>query len=153
MCSTQASPLCLPPNYRDGSLRHFSQLGRSSERPFNGNDNLIENLRFADRQLAERAAIQFDVGQLQAVNESRIGHATHGDSRIQASDPQRSQIALLQATIIVGVNAPFDDVLNDGSPKTTTTTNAAFGLFENSFLFAMADGTRLNTHDRLSSPS
>ena len=64
----------------------------------------LEARGLVDGQLGEHAAINLNTGQVQALDETVVGHALCAGSSVDALDPQATEIALLRLAVTVGVH-------------------------------------------------
>ena len=71
------------------ALRHLDQRG--------------ERLRIGDGQLGQHAAVHFDLGQLEALDEPVVSHALGPDRGVDPLDPQPPERALAVLAVPVGV--------------------------------------------------
>ena len=88
-------------------LTECSGLGRIHV----GGQSLLRNLNksveggdIVDGQLGEHAAINLNTGQVQALDETVVGHALCAGSSVDALDPQATEVALLRLAVTVGVH-------------------------------------------------
>ena len=73
-----------------------------------------ECVGLGDRQIAQHLAVDSNLSLAEAVDKSAIGQPMVTDGSVDALDPEGAEIALLDATIAVGVLASlFDGLLGD----------------------------------------
>src|SRR5699024_4422638 len=62
-----------------------------------------EGSEVADGQLGEDLAVDIDLSQAQAVDETVVGDVVHASGSVDALDPQLAELRLASATVAVGV--------------------------------------------------
>ncbi len=77
-------------------------------------DQHAERFGLGDREIAQHLAVNGNLSLAEAVDKSAIGQSVVADGSVDTLDPQGAEIALLDATIAVGVLAGlFDGLLGD----------------------------------------
>src|SRR5579863_4482095 len=106
----------------------------------------LKRLRLARRQVGEHLAVELDIRALQAVDELRIGQAAFARAGIDALNPERAEIALLDATVAIGIAQPFLDLLDRDAEARFRT--AAIALRELQYLLVTGTPRHAALHMR-----
>jgi hypothetical protein len=94
---------------------------------------LVESLGLVHGQICEDFTIEFDVLQLEFVDELGISDPVFADCGVDTYDPEAAVFALLQLTTNVGVSKTFfNDVFRDGIDILAFAV-VSFGLVEDAF--------------------
>nr|CAI0340404.1 hypothetical protein SHINE37_44273 [Rhizobiaceae bacterium] len=80
---------------RAGILEVFQRL-------LGGCDERAERCGLMDRHVGQNLAVDFDAGLVEAVDEAAIGQAVLADGSVDALDPERAEIALVDLAVAVG---------------------------------------------------
>jgi hypothetical protein len=94
-----------------------------------------------NRQISQNTAVQVDVGFFQAGNQLAVSQAFSPGLRIDADNPQRTEVALFRPAVAVSVLTGFDNSLLGNPEYARTRTIVAFSGFQYFFVAP----TRLNT--------
>src|SRR5690606_7432041 len=95
-----------------GSVGRFTSGSSSFGLVVLGDDHeSLEGGDVVDGELGEHLAVNLDAGVLQAVHEAVVGHALGAGRGVDALDPQAAEVALLGATVAVGVGHRVEDLL------------------------------------------
>src|SRR5687768_6712359 len=93
----------------------------------------IEHRRIADRQLAEHLAIQLNASLGERGDEAVVVHAALLESRVQARDPQRAEVALLLPAIAIRVSIGAVSEFEGLAVNRSRAGAKSAGAFEDSF--------------------
>ena len=102
---------------REGSLGGFHELG--------------EGRLLVQREIGEHLTVDFHVGLMQAIHEPAIGHAMIPCPSVNTLDPERPEMALLLATVPVGVLPGLGDRLHGGADVAAPGTVVALCSLQN----------------------
>src|SRR5579871_5677710 len=91
----------------------------------------LKGLRLARRQVGEHFSVELDIGALQAVDELRIGQAAFARAGIDALNPKRAEIALLDAAVAIGIAQPLLDLLDRDAKARFRAPAIALGELQN----------------------
>ena len=81
-------------------------------------------------QVGENLAVQLDASLLQAVHKHGVGQAVHASSSVDAGDPETTNLALLVATIAIGVLERVLDLLFSSTIGTGLCAIVTLGALE-----------------------
>jgi hypothetical protein len=84
-----------------------------------------------DRHVGENLAVDFDAGLVQAVDEAAIGQAEFADSGVDALDPERTEVALVDLAVAVSVLLRAIDSSLGGADGVLATAVKALGGLQN----------------------
>src|SRR5204863_461662 len=99
--------------------------------------DLVESRLVANGEVREHLAIDVDVGALQARHERAVAHAELAHRGVDASDPQRPELAFLLPAVAIGVLPRFHQRLLRDPVDVLAPAAEALRLFED-FLVARA---------------
>src|SRR5690606_7710209 len=94
-------------------------------------DDRLEGAAFVHREVRHDLAVELDAGELHAVHELRVGQALCANRRIDALDPQRAEVPLLNLAVAVGILPGLLDRLTGDADGILAATAIALGLVEN----------------------
>ena len=94
-------------------------------------DDGCESSRFPDRQIGEDLTVDLDPGALHAGDELGIGQAVLAGAGIDTLDPQTAEIALLGATVAIGVLQALFDLFQSNAVVVIGASPVALGELEN----------------------
>src|SRR5688572_8709078 len=100
--------------------------------------------RVVHGDVRQHLAVEGDAGLQQAVHETAVAHAVDAGSRIDAGDPQRTEIALLLLATDVGVLQGLRDRLLGDAEDLATGVVVALGLLQD---FLVSTAGRHTTFD------
>src|SRR3546814_579262 len=66
-------------------------------------DDCLERFRLVHSDIGQHLAVQFDAGQLQAMHELAVGQTFHADGGVDALDPERAEVPLLNLAVAISV--------------------------------------------------
>src|SRR5688572_3416195 len=101
--------------------------------------------RVVHGDVRQHLAVEGDAGLQQAVHETAVAHAVDAGSRIDAGDPQRTEIALLLLATDVGVLQCLRDRLLGDAEDLATGVVVALGLLQDFLVTATRRNTTLNS--------
>ena len=105
-------------------------------------DDFGEGGGFVDGEVGEDFAVKLDTFFLHAANQLAVAGVVFASGVVDASDPERAQVALTVATITIGVAEGFDDALLGHTIAAGAIMLHAFGGLEDLFvLFAGWDAS------------
>ena len=142
-----------------GELTHAARLSDSLVTQYRNSDlsggghfglgnlqKLVEDLRLKNGQLAERFAVQLDVGAGKPVNEPGIAHATAAAGGCDSGNPQSANLPFMDATVAIGIRTRADDCLLDRSDQIAPGTIITACLFEQTLLRSSPGDAASNSH-------
>ena len=92
-----------------------------------GHDNDLKAARIVDRHLRELLAIEFDIGQVQTVDELAVTDAVQTSRCVESGDPQAAEIAASATTVTLSKPACSHQVFLGGPVKPTTAADVSLG--------------------------
>src|SRR3954451_10874207 len=112
------------------------------QRGLRGGDELTERRRLAHREVGKHLAVEVDVGRLQAGDESRVRDAVLATRRVDAHDPQATELAFARPAVAVRVLERVHHLLVRLAEVTSARARVALRLFEDRpAVLLAADGT------------
>jgi len=99
-----------------------------SESGFSLFSDSAESSRIMNSNIGQHLAVQVDLGSFQSVNKSAVGQAMQTSRRINARNPQSTELALTLATVTISILTGFDYSLFGGTVKLATGTVVTFGF-------------------------
>src|SRR5690606_4014725 len=132
---TLAFPLLISSAHAMHAQRTLRQagLGFFHER---GKTCLVEN-----RDVCQNLAVKLNVGLLQSVHETAVGHAVLAGTRVDAGNPQATEHPLLVAAVTVGVLARLDDSLLGNTEHLAARVVVALCLLQHLGVTGAGEGT------------
>jgi hypothetical protein len=97
-------------------------------------DHGSERLWIMDRKRGKDFSVDFDIGLMEAVNQTAIAEPVLSCRRINADIPKAAKHPLFDSTIAVGINEPSLDGFSRLPILPATTSREAFCQFENLFV-------------------
>src|SRR3990167_5771805 len=108
-------------------------------------DDRGKGTAFVHRQVGHDLAVEFDPGELGAVNELRIGQPLGADRGVDPLDPQRAEIPLFDLPVAVGILTGLLDRLAGDPDGVLAATAIALGLVEDSLVLGARGDAALDT--------
>jgi cysteine synthase A len=121
-----------------GTITGVSQVLKEARSALGLVDQRLEGVRLVDREIRQDLAVDFDAGLVQTVDEAAVGQAVLAGGRVDALDPERTEVALLGLAVAVGVLAGLLDGLLGDADGVLAAAVVAFGCLKNLLVRAWA---------------
>ena len=110
-----------------------------------GLHQLGESSGIVDSDVGEHLAVDGDVLLLETIHQHGVAHVVHAGSRIDAGDPQTTEITLAQATAHIGVTKAAGDLLAGSAVLLGLGAETALGKLKHLAAFLMGINSCFDT--------